>query len=56
MVSKKPGYVLFLLSDNMLAYNKFVLLLPHAGLIIMASYILTQYLIVLGIFERRVFS
>ena len=47
------GAVLFLFSDSMLAYNKFVQPLPNAGLIIMASYMLAQYFIVLGSIERR---
>lgn len=47
------GAVLFLFSDSMLAYNKFVAPLPNAGLVIMASYMLAQYLIVLGSIERR---
>ena len=42
------GAVFFLFSDSMLAYNKFVEPLPHAGLVIMASYMLAQYFIVLG--------
>lgn len=42
------GAMLFLFSDSMLAYNKFVLPLPHAGVVIMGSYMLAQYLIVLG--------
>lgn len=47
------GAVLFLFSDSMLAYNKFVQPLPNAGLIIMASYMLAQFLIVLGSIERK---
>ncbi|HEY5367931.1 MAG TPA: lysoplasmalogenase [Hanamia sp.] len=47
------GAILFLFSDSMLAYNKFVQHLPNAGLIIMASYMLAQYFIVLGSIERR---
>lgn len=47
------GAVLFLFSDSMLAYNKFIEPLPNAGLIIMASYMLAQYFIVLGSIERR---
>lgn len=47
------GAVLFLFSDSMLAYNKFVEPLPNAGLVIMASYMLAQYLIVLGTIERE---
>lgn len=50
------GAVLFLFSDSMLAYNKFVQPLPHAGLIIMASYMLAQYLIVLGSIEKKALS
>jgi uncharacterized membrane protein YhhN len=50
------GAVLFLFSDSMLAYNKFVQPLPNAGLIIMASYMLAQYLIVLGSIERGVIA
>lgn len=48
------GAVLFLFSDSILAYNKFVEPLPNAGLIIMASYMIAQYLIVLGSIERKV--
>lgn len=46
------GATFFLFSDSMLAYNKFVEPLPNAGLIIMTSYMLAQYLIVLGSIER----
>jgi hypothetical protein len=37
----------------MLAYNKFVEPLPHAGVIIMSSYMLAQYLIVYGTVARK---
>jgi uncharacterized membrane protein YhhN len=47
------GAVLFLFSDSMLAYNKFVEPLSNAGLIIMASYMIAQFLIVLGSIERK---
>ncbi|MEO6836822.1 MAG: lysoplasmalogenase [Ginsengibacter sp.] len=47
------GAVFFLFSDSMLAYNKFVAPLPHAGMVIMASYMIAQYLIVLGSIERQ---
>jgi len=47
------GAVFFLFSDSMLAYNKFVEPLPNAGLIIMSSYMLAQYFIVLGSVERK---
>ncbi len=47
------GAVLFLFSDSMLACNRFVQPLPGAGMIIMASYMLAQYFIVLGSIERK---
>jgi uncharacterized membrane protein YhhN len=48
------GAVLFLFSDSMLAYNKFVQPLPNASLIIMASYMLAQYFIVFGSIEKKI--
>lgn len=47
------GALFFLFSDSMLAYNKFVEPLPHAGVIIMSSYMLAQYLIVYGTVVRK---
>ena len=47
------GALFFLFSDSMLAYNKFVGPLPQAGVIIMSSYMLAQYLIVFGTLERK---
>jgi uncharacterized membrane protein YhhN len=47
------GALFFLFSDSMLAYNKFVEPLPHAGVIIMSSYMLAQYLIVYGTVARK---
>ncbi len=48
------GAIFFLLSDSMLAYNKFVEPLPLAGLVIMSSYMIAQYLIVLGSLTRKI--
>lgn len=43
------GAILFLLSDSVLAYNKFVAEVPYASLWIMLTYIGAQYLLVRGI-------
>jgi len=42
------GALLFVASDSMLAINKFRQPFPEAGLLIMATYVLAQYLIVWG--------
>jgi len=47
------GALFFLLSDATLAYNKFVQPVDQAGLVIMASYMIAQYLIVYGTIERK---
>ncbi len=47
------GALFFLFSDSMLAYNKFVEPLPYAGVVIMSSYMLAQYLIVYGTVVRK---
>lgn len=50
------GAVLFVLSDSLLAVNKFYNPLPFAGILIMLSYCAAQYFIVTGViksYERR---
>lgn len=47
------GALLFVTSDTVLAINKFKLPFPHAGLIIMATYMLAQYGITLGAVKRK---
>lgn len=47
------GAMLFLLSDSILAYNKFVQPIDHAGNWIMATYMIAQYLITIGAMERK---
>jgi len=42
------GAILFVLSDSLLAINKFVGSLPASGILIMATYAIGQYLIVTG--------
>ncbi|MNR29801.1 YhhN-like protein [compost metagenome] len=47
------GALCFLLSDSILAYNKFVKGFDFAGVLIMASYMAAQYLITMGAVERK---
>ena len=47
------GAILFLLSDSILAYNKFVSPIGFSGLAIMSTYMAAQYLIVIGVVERK---
>lgn len=48
------GAIFFVLSDSALAFNKFVEPFPYSGVVIMATYMLAQYLIVMGTVERVV--
>jgi len=43
------GSVLFMVSDSLLAVNKFYTAISYAGLLIMITYIAAQYLIVTGL-------
>ncbi len=47
------GAMLFLLSDSILAYNKFVQPVAYADIWIMATYMIAQYLITIGAVERK---
>ncbi|MDN3588247.1 lysoplasmalogenase [Pedobacter aquatilis] len=47
------GALFFLLSDSALAVNKFAFPIPQAGVLIMATYMIAQYLIVYGTIERK---
>lgn len=47
------GAVLFVISDSALAYNRFVFAFDNAGLVVMATYMLAQYLITMGAVERK---
>ncbi|TKC57735.1 lysoplasmalogenase [Pedobacter hiemivivus] len=47
------GALVFLLSDSILAYNKFVQPIDHADAWIMATYMIAQYLITIGAVERK---
>jgi uncharacterized membrane protein YhhN len=46
------GALLFVVSDSCIAWNKFVSPLPHAGVLIMATYGVAQYMITLGMLKR----
>lgn len=47
------GALLFMISDSLLAINKFLQPLPQAGLAIMITYISAQYLIVEGLIKHE---
>ena len=46
------GAIFFMLSDTLLAFNKFMNPLPLAGFLIMSTYIAAQYLITEGSIEQ----
>ena len=47
------GAVLFIISDSILAYNKFVEPLEISDILIMSTYMLAQFLIAMGTAERK---
>lgn len=47
------GALFFLLSDSVLAVNKFARPIPQSAILIMATYMIAQYLIVYGTVERK---
>jgi uncharacterized membrane protein YhhN len=47
------GAMLFVLSDAVLAVNKFMHSFPFSGIVIMATYMAAQYLITFGTIERK---
>lgn len=48
------GAIFFVISDSILAYNKFAEPFPFSGVWIMGTYMLAQYLITMGAIERIV--
>lgn len=48
------GAIFFVMSDSILAYNKFAEPIPFSGVWIMGTYMLAQYLITMGTIERMV--
>ena len=47
------GAVLFMLSDSILAINKFLEPVPNAGLLVMSTYLAGQFLIVRGLIRHQ---
>ncbi|MEH3114246.1 lysoplasmalogenase family protein [Pedobacter terrae] len=47
------GHCFFLLSDSILAVNKFAQPIPQSGAIIIATYMIAQYLMVYGTISRQ---
>ncbi len=50
------GAIMFLLSDSLLAYSKFVQDYKFSNLYIMATYMVAQYAITIGAVERKVYK
>jgi uncharacterized membrane protein YhhN len=50
------GALIFMLSDSMIAINKFLDPLPFASMMIMITYILAQYFIVSGLIMHQLKS
>jgi len=46
------GALLFILSDSLLAFDKFLLPVPYAGALVMSTYVAAQYLIIEGFAAR----
>ena len=47
------GAILFLLSDSLIAIDKFVVPIPFQTFLIMGTYILAQYLVSVGFLKRN---
>lgn len=47
------GALIFMLSDSMIAINKFLEPIPNASILIMTTYIIAQYLIVSGLIAHQ---
>lgn len=50
------GAVLFMISDSLIAINKFKFNLPYSGFLIMITYILAQWLIINGLLKSKEFK
>ena len=46
------GSILFVVSDTIIALNKFLIVLPYEGVLIMITYITAQYLIMRGLLKQ----
>jgi len=50
------GAMLFVISDSLIAVNKFHMKINFAGVMIMITYVTAQYLIVLGCIRQNILS
>ena len=50
------GAILFMISDSLIAINKFKFDIPYSGFLIMSTYILAQWLIINGLLKSKAFS
>ncbi len=48
------GAILFVLSDSLIAIDKFVIPIPFSTILIMGTYVLAQYLICVGFLKRNI--
>ena len=55
-VMVSAGAILFVISDGMIAVNKFAFELPAERILVMSTYIAAQYLIILGLLKHEVVS
>lgn len=46
------GSVFFLTSDTLLAFNRFLDPIPHGGFVVMLTYILAQFMIMMGMIRK----
>ncbi|WP_321375747.1 lysoplasmalogenase [uncultured Draconibacterium sp.] len=46
------GSLFFVLSDSLIAVNRFLVAIPYEGLLVMTTYIAAQYLIMLGLLKQ----
>lgn len=46
------GSLFFVLSDSLIAVNRFLVSIPYEGLLVMTTYIAAQYLIMLGLLKQ----
>lgn len=46
------GSVLFVVSDTLIAFDKFLAPVPHEGILIMSTYMLAQYFIMTGLLKQ----
>ncbi len=48
------GTIFFMISDSILAINKFAVAIPQQGLLVLTTYMLAQYMIMTGLLSRTI--